>query len=214
MELYSYFRSSAAYRVRIALHLKGLDYRYRSVNLLQEEEASAEYLAVNPQGLVPALNHDDRLIVQSMAICEYLEEIHPNPPLLPREPLARAWVRGLAQTVACEIHPLNNTRVLKYLVSELGCSEQQKLDWYRHWVESGLEIFERMLAEQDWQGPCCHGNTPTLADVFLIPQLYNARRFDADLSRMPLITSIEAHCLSLEAFVQAGPQAQADATDP
>ncbi|HXH02594.1 MAG TPA: maleylacetoacetate isomerase [Candidatus Competibacteraceae bacterium] len=212
LTLYDYWRSSAAYRVRIALNLKGLDYRQVAVDLRRQEERSPHYRARNPQGLVPALElPDGRVLGQSLAICEYLEEVHPAPPLLPADPVARARVRGLALVVACEIHPLNNLRVLNYLSGPLGHGEDVRLAWYRHWIAEGLAALEALLAEHPDTGRCCHGDTPTLADVCLVPQLYNARRFDCDLSPYPTLTRIEAECQALAAFQRAVPERQPDA---
>ncbi|TCO79266.1 maleylacetoacetate isomerase [Plasticicumulans lactativorans] len=212
MQLHDYFRSSAAYRVRIALNLKGLAYQHVPVNLVRGEEAAASYRALNPQGLVPALVLDDgSVLTQSLAICEYLDETHPEPPLLPRDPAGRARVRALAQVVACDIHPINNLRVLKYLVAELGASEAQKLDWYRHWVTEGLAALEALLAGHPASGRYCHGDRPTLADVCLVPQVFNARRFDCPLDAFPSVTRIVAACEALDAFAAAAPDRQPDA---
>ena len=210
--LYGYFRSSAAYRVRIALNLKGLDYDQVPVNLVKGEQRGGDQLARNPQGMVPSLVLDDSTVLnQSLAICEYLDEVHPEPALLPVDPLARARVRALAQSVACEIHPLNNLRVLKYLVGELGMDEAAKLAWYRHWITEGFTALEAMLSADSNTGDFCHGNTPTLADICLIPQVYNAERFECDLLAYPTIQRIAAHCRSLPAFEKAAPEAQPDA---
>ena len=176
MELFNYFRSSASYRVRIALALKGLDYDYRPVHLARNEQTQESYAAVSASRLVPLLRDGDALLTQSMAIIEYLEETHPEPPLLPGDPLGRARVRALAQDVGCEVHPLNNLRVLRYLVRDLKVSEDDKNRWYRHWVETGLEVVERQLAAQP--STFSHGDRPTMADCLLVPQIFNARRFD------------------------------------
>ncbi|RUR30363.1 maleylacetoacetate isomerase [Vreelandella andesensis] len=210
--LFGYFRSSAAYRVRIALNLKGLDYDQVPVNLVKSEQRGGDHLARNPQGLVPSLVLDDSTVVnQSLAICEYLDEVYPMPALLPVNALARARVRALAQLVACDIHPLNNLRVLKYLVGELGTDETAKLAWYRHWVTEGFAALETTLATDPSSGDFCHGNTPTLADICLIPQVYNAERFECDLAAYPTIQRIAAHCRSLPAFTKAAPEVQPDA---
>ncbi|UXZ54211.1 maleylacetoacetate isomerase [Halomonas sp. 7T] len=210
--LYGYFRSSAAYRVRIALNLKGLDYDQIPVNLVKGEQRGGEQLARNPQGMVPSLVLDDSTVVnQSLAICEYLDEAHPEPALLPADALARARVRALAQSVACEIHPLNNLRVLKYLVRELEVDEAAKLAWYRHWITEGFTALETTLSTDMNSGDFCHGDTPTLADICLIPQVYNAERFECDMSAYPTIQRIAAHCRSLPAFAKAAPEAQPDA---
>ena len=210
--LYGYFRSSAAYRVRIALNLKGLAYEQAPVNLVKGEQRGEAFLARNPQGLVPALVTDEgRVLTQSLAICEYLEECHPTPALLPEAPEERARVRALAQLVACETHPLNNLRVLKYLVGELQVDDEAKLAWYRHWVTTGFDALEAMLTREAGSGDFCHGDTPTLADICLVPQLYNAERFECDLSAYPTIQRITDNCRALPAFRQAAPEAQPDA---
>lgn len=211
--LYGYFRSSAAYRVRIALNLKGLDYDQIPVNLVKGEQRGGEHLARNPQGLVPSLVLDDSAVVnQSLAICEYLDEVHPEPALLPVNALERARVRALAQSVACEIHPLNNLRVLKYLVREIGADEAAKLAWYHHWIAEGFTALEATLSNDPSSGDFCHGDTPTLADICLVPQVYNAERFECDLSAYPTIQRIAGNCRTLPAFQKAAPQAQADAS--
>lgn len=212
MKLYDYFRSSAAYRTRIALNLKGMTYEQIPVNLRTGEERGADYRARNPQGLVPALLLDDGIILtQSLAIIEYLDETHPTPPLLPATPAARARVRALAQVVACEIHPLNNTRVLNYLTGTLGLSEDIKLDWYRHWVAEGLSALEALLAAAPATGRYCHGDTPTLADICLVPQMANARRFDCPLDAYPTLLRIDAACAELEPFRSCPLERQPDA---
>lgn len=208
--LYSYYRSSAAYRVRIALNLKGVDYRLHTLNLLTGEEKAAPYTDINPQGLVPMLEHDGHHLSQSMAILEYLEERYPNPPLLPVGAADRAWIRSLSNIIACDIHPLNNLRILKYLSQELDVEDGQKLSWYRHWVEQGFEALETHLLGRSNQ--CyCFGDAPGLADVLLIPQVYNARRFEVDMEQYPTINAIEQHCLSLPEFEKAAPENQPDA---
>lgn len=211
MKLYDYFRSSAAYRIRIALNLKGIDYRQIPVDLLRGDDREAAYRAVNPQGLVPALDDGDTLITQSVAICEYLEETHPKPPLLPGDSHDRARIRAIALMVACDIHPLNNLRVLAWLTGELGVDEERKLAWYRHWIEEGFRAIETLLQRPERNGPFCHGDRPTMADLFLIPQLYNARRFDVDLAPYPGIRAVEAACSEIEAFERARPEHQPDA---
>jgi len=212
-QLYSYFRSSAAYRVRIALNLKGLQYDILPVHLVRGggENFKPEYLSVNPLGLVPALATEEGPVIQSLAIIEYLEEMHPEPPLLPGSPHERARVRALAQTVASEIHPLNNLRVLDYLINRLGADEEQKLAWYRHWVNEGLAGMEALLAGNPQTGSFCHGDRPTLADCCLIPQLYNAVRFDCPLDAFPTIRRIETGCSEMQAFRDAAPENQPDA---
>lgn len=210
--LYGYFRSSAAYRVRIALNLKGLAYDQAVVNLVKGEQRSDDYRARNPQGMVPTLETDDGVrLTQSLAICEYLEERHPTPPLLPPSPEERARVRALAQLVASEIHPLNNLRVLKYLVHELKVGDEAKTIWYRHWITEGFDALEAMLSREAGSGEFCHGDAPTLADLCLVPQVYNAERFECDLSAYPRIRRIVANCRALPAFQQAAPEAQPDA---
>ena len=209
--LYGYFRSSAAYRVRIALNLKGLDYDQIPVNLVKGEQRGDDHLMRNPQGLVPSLVLDDSSVInQSLAICEYLDEVHPEPALLPINALERA--RALAQSVACEIHPLNNLRVLKYLVRGMGADEAAKLAWYHHWIAQGFTALEATLSNAPSSGDFCHGDTPTLADICLIPQVYNAERFECDLSAYPTIQRIAANCRSLPAFEKAAPEVQPDAS--
>ena len=208
--LYSYYRSSAAYRVRIALNLKGINYQLHALNLLSGEEKAAPYTDVNPQGLVPVLEHDGHHFSQSMAILEYLEERYPHPPLLPVGVADRAWVRSLSNIVACDIHPLNNLRILKYLSQELDIDDGQKSSWYRHWVEQGFEALETHLLGRSNQH-YCFGDAPGLADVLLIPQVYNARRFKVDMQQYPTINAIEQHCLSLPEFEKAAPENQPDA---
>lgn len=213
MKLYSYFRSSASYRVRIALNLKGLSYEYVSLHLRRGggEHLRDDYRRLNPQALVPALVDGEHALMQSLAILEYLEETRPEPPLLPRAPADRAHVRALAQLVACEIHPLNNLRVLGYLTDTLGVSEEARTRWYRHWVAVGLEALEAQVARDPRTGRFCFGDTPGLADCCLVPQLANARRFQCDLAGYPTLTRIEAACNELPAFQQAAPGRQPDA---
>jgi maleylacetoacetate isomerase len=211
VELYSYFRSSAAYRVRIALALKGLDVDYRPVNLVRGEQRASDHAARNPAQLVPWLVDGEVAIGQSLAIIEYLDETHPEPPLLPADAAGRARVRALALGIACEIHPLNNLRVLAYLVKELGIDDEAKLRWYRHWVALGLASFERLLVTDPGTGRCCHGDTPTLADLVLVPQVFNAERFACPLDDYPTLRRVAAHCRSLPAFQAAAPEACPDA---
>jgi len=205
MKLYNYFRSSASFRVRIALELKGLPYEYVPVHLVKGEHRQDTYGAVTPTRLVPALETDagDRL-GQSLAIMEYLDETHPEPPLLPRDPVQRAEVRALAQLIACEIHPLNNLRVLKYLVHDLHVDDSSKNAWYRHWVRSGLELFEGQLALRP-AGTYCHGDTPTLADCCLVPQIFNGQRFSVDFSGLPRTMAAFEACMAHPAFQRAQP---------
>ncbi len=209
MQLYNFFRSSASYRVRIALALKGLDYDYKAVHLAKNEQFNESYAAVAASRLVPLLHDGDHRLTQSMAIIEYLDETYPQPPLLPATAVARARVRALAQDIACEIHPLNNLRVLRYLVRELKVSEDDKDRWYRHWVETGLEVVERQLAAQP--STFCHGDTPTLADCVLVPQIFNARRFDAKLDHVPQVMRVFDACMKLPAFESTRPENCPDA---
>ncbi len=212
MKLYSYFRSSAAYRVRIALNLKGLAYETVAVHLLKDggQQLSDGYRQLNPTALVPTLADGDWAVGQSMAILEYLEETHPEPALLPAGARARARVRAIAQFIACDIHPLNNLRVLKYLKHTLEADEEARNAWYRHWVGQGLAAVETMLAGHPDTGRYCHGEQPTFADLFLVPQVANARRYDCDLSAMPTVLRIDAACNELEAFRRAAPGNQPD----
>lgn len=210
MKLYTYFRSSAAYRVRIALNLKGIAYEPKFVHLRRGEQRSPDFLALNPQGLVPVLVDGNHVLTQSLAIIEYLEELYPKPPLLPQSAQARARVRALAYAVACEMHPLNNLRVLNYLETALGHIETKRLAWYRHWIAEGFTALEQMLANPS-TGAFCHGETPTLADVCLVPQVYNAVRFGCDLSSFPTVRRINQACLALPAFRAAAPENQPDA---
>jgi maleylacetoacetate isomerase len=210
VRLYTYYRSSAAFRVRIALNLKGLRYDPQFVHLAKGEQRGTEYLALNPQGLVPALADDGKLLTQSLAIIEYLEETHPSPPLLPKDPLGRARVRSLALLIACEIHPLNNQRTLNYLVKELGLSEEEKSGWYGHWIQDGMAKLDADLA-RGGAGKFCHGDTPGMADCCLVPQVFNAQRFNCDLSHAPHVLRIFEQCMQLEAFQRAQPSRQPDA---
>jgi maleylacetoacetate isomerase len=211
LKLYDYFRSSAAYRVRIALNLKGLEYAQVPVKLSAGAQRATDYFSVNPQGLVPTLAVDNENLGQSLAICEYLEECYPKPPLLPQTPAERARVRSLALMIACDIHPLNNLRVLNYLVTDLVVSESKKLDWYRHWVATGFSALEHRLAEDGPSGTFCHGDEPTLADCCLVPQVYNARRFGVDLTSFPIITRVDAACNEQPGFARAHPESQSNA---
>jgi maleylacetoacetate isomerase len=211
MQLYNYFRSSASYRVRIALALKGLAYEYKVVHLNKNEQFKESYAAVSAARLVPLLKDGDAVLTQSLAIIEYLDETHPEPPLLPRDALGRARVRSLAYDIACEIHPLNNLRVLRYLVHDLKLSEEDKNRWYRHWVETGLEAVERQLATNPPGWRFCHGDAPTLADVTLVPQIFNARRFDCRLEHVPSVMRVFEACMQLDAFEQTRPEKCPDA---
>jgi maleylacetoacetate isomerase len=209
MELYNYFRSSASYRVRIALALKGLSYDYKAVHIAKNEQFAESYSAVSASRLVPLLRDGDQVITQSMAIIEYLDETHPEPPLLPPDAPGRARVRALAQDVACEIHPLNNLRVLRYLVHSLKVSEEDKDRWYRHWVETGLEAVERQLVAQPAR--FCHGDAPTLADCVLVPQIFNAQRFKCRTDHVPQVMRVFDACMRLGAFEKTRPEACPDA---
>jgi len=212
LKLYDYFRSSAAYRVRIALNFKGVAPERAFVHLRQGAQHEAAYRELNPQGLVPLLVTDDGdALSQSLAIIEWLDETHPAPPLLPRTPAERARVRSLALAVACDIHPLNNLRVLKYLTGTLGASDAARDTWYAHWCEVGLAALETRLAREPATGRFCHGDAPTLADVCLVPQLANARRVTLDLAPFRTLLRIEAECAALPAFADAAPARQPDA---
>jgi len=211
MRLYGYFRSSAAYRVRIALNLKGLDYELVPLHLQKNEHLKPDYAQLNPQKLLPALQIGNDILTQSLAIVEYLDETHPEPALLPKAPILRAQVRALAQAIACDIHPIDNLRVLRYLVQEMGLSEDKKNQWYRHWVETGLAAVEQMLLDNPQTGAFCFGAAPTLADICLVPQVANGRRFNCDLSGCPTVLRIANHCNTLPAFALAAPDKQPDA---
>ena len=212
MKVYDFFRSSAAYRLRIALNLKGLHPEREFVHLRKNEQRAAQYLALNSQGFVPVLVTDGGdALTQSLAIIEYLDETHAEPPLLPSDPAARARVRSLALEVACDIHPLNNLRVLNYLTGTLGVSEEQKSAWYKYWIDVGLEALEIRLARDPATRIFCHGESPTLADICLVPQMANARRFAVDLAPYPTLTRIEAACNAMKAFADAAPALQPDA---
>ena len=213
LALYGYWRSSAAYRVRIALGLKGLEWVDRPVHLVRAggEQHAAAYRALNPQELVPALQDGDRTFTQSLAIVEYLDETHPEPPLLPSDARGRARVRALAQLIACDVHPLGNLRVLQYLERELGADEDARAAWSRHWMAQGLAAVEAMLADNVATGAFCHGDTPGLADLCLVPQLYNASRWGLSLAPYPTIGRIQAACQALPAFQAAAPERQPDA---
>ena len=204
MKLYNYFRSSASFRVRIALELKGLSYEYVPVHLVKGEHTRPDYQTVSPEMLVPHLEVDGHNLAQSMAIIEYLDETCPEPPLMPADALGRARVRALAQSIACEIHPLNNLRVLKYLVQQLGVDEQVKNTWYRHWVRLGLEAFEQQLAQAP-DSRFCWGDTPTLADCCLVPQIFNGQRFHVNFDGLPRTMAVFEACMALPAFQRAQP---------
>ena len=208
--LHGYFRSSAAYRVRIALNLKGLRWSHLGVGLLRGEQRSEAYLRLNPQGLVPALQHDDFILTQSLAILEYLEDQYPLPALLPSHAQTRARARQLAATIACDIHPLNNLRVLRYLTNALDFDGSAKQAWIQHWINEGFSALETELIRER-TGPFCLGHTPTIADCCLVPQVFNAKRFGLDLASYPQIAQIAEHCETLEAFQRAHPSRQPDA---
>jgi len=210
MRLYSFFRSSAAYRVRIALHLKGVDYETVAVHLPKGRHREAEFLATNPQGTIPVLDDDGTVLGQSLAIIEYLDSRYPEPRLVPVEPVARARVQALAQLIACEIHPLNNLRVLRYLREELKQDEAGVARWYKHWVAEGFRGFEALVAQ--WSGGrYCFGAAVSMADVCLVPQVYNARRFDCDLTPYPTLVRVADGLAGEPAFVRATPERQPDA---
>jgi maleylpyruvate isomerase len=213
VKLYSYFRSSASYRVRIALNLKGLPYETIPVHLLRDggEQLASTYREINPEALVPVLADGDHYLSQSLAIIEYLEETHLEPRLLPEAAIDRAYVRALALQIACEIHPLTNLRVLKYLTAELGVSEEVKFAWYKHWITSGFQVLEARLARDGRTGMLCFGDKPTLADLCLVPQIFNAHRFEIDMSPFPTLERINNFALSISAFANASPAQQPDA---
>jgi maleylpyruvate isomerase len=213
MKLYNFFRSSASYRVRIALNLKGVQYEYVPIHLRRGggEQYTPAYKALNPQGIIPTLEDEGRVLTQSLAIIEYLEERYPEPPLLPRDPADRATVRSMALAVACEIHPVQNLRVLNYLKDILHHTEEELNAWSRHWITQGLTALEQMVRAAPNRGAFCFGNTPSLADLCLVPQLGNARRFGCDLSACPTLVQIDATCCALPAFAQAAPENQPDA---
>ena len=210
MKLYTAFRSSAAFRARIALNLKGLAYEPACVHLARGEHRKPEYAAINPQALVPALEEDGLRLVQSLAIIEYLDEMHPIPPLLPKDAPGRARVRSISLLVACEIHPLNNLRVLQHLKRALGQNDGQVNDWYRHWIGDGFQKLEAELA-RGATGRFCHGDAPTMADCCLVPQVFNAQRYQCDTSPYPTVMRVFAECMKLDAFDRAQPSRQPDA---
>jgi maleylacetoacetate isomerase len=213
MQLYSYYRSSSSYRVRIALNYKGLAYKHHSVHLLKNggEQHAPEYKALNPQELVPTLIDGDFLLTQSMAILEYLEEKYPRPHILPKDLEQRAYVRQLSLVSVADIHPINNLRVLTHLSSELGVSQEQKTAWYHNWITLGFDAIEKLLDRSPFRtGPYCCGDQVTMADICLVPQVYNARRYEMSLDRWPLIQAIDHNCLKLKEFLDASPEHQPD----
>jgi len=209
MRLYTYFRSSAAFRVRIAMNLKGLAYDTAFVHLAKGEHRAPAYGVINPQSLLPTLDDGGELLTQSLAIIEYLEETHPKPPLLPGNALARARIRSLSMLIACEIHPVNNLRILQHLKRALGQSDEQVNSWYRHWIGDGLAKFEADLGRAP--GKFCHGDSPTMADCCLVPQVFNAQRYQCDMAPYPATMRIFAECMKLDAFDRAQPSKQPDA---
>jgi maleylacetoacetate isomerase len=213
MKLFGFFRSSAAFRVRIALNLKGLDYDDAFIHLRRNDQRAPGFLDVNPQGLVPALEIDGHTLTQSLAIVEYLDETHPEPPLLPADPAGRARVRALAAIVACDIHPINNLRVLRYLHRPLGHDQTEIAAWYNHWIASGFAALERLLASDPRTGDFCHGDQPGIADIALAPQVVNSERYQLDLVPYPTVARIHANCLRLDAFAAAHPNNQPDRDD-
>ncbi|PTT93187.1 maleylacetoacetate isomerase [Pelomonas sp. HMWF004] len=210
MKLYNFFRSGTSHRLRIALNLKGLSYDYVPVDLRTEQHLGADYKALNPQGLVPALEVDGELLTQSPAIIEWLEDRHPEPPLLPSDSLTRAHVRALAALVGCDIHPVNNRRILEALRRDFGADEAAINRWCATWIAAGFDAYESLLGALNAPGRFSVGNTPTLADVYLVPQIESARRFKVDMTRWPHLSAIDAACGSIEAFQKAAPAAQPD----
>jgi maleylacetoacetate isomerase/maleylpyruvate isomerase len=211
MKLYTFYRSSAAYRVRLALNIKRLTCEHIPKAFSKNEHRAPDYLALNPQGLIPALEHDGAVLSQSLAIIEFLDEKYPDPPLLPAEPLARAQIRSISLAIACDIHPLNNLRVLNYLRRELQQSDDRVNAWYRHWITVGFTGLEQQVRAYSGGARFCHGDTLSVADICLVPQVYNARRFNTDLTPFPTLVAISTHLESLPAFAAARPEAQADA---
>ena len=211
MTLYGYFRSSTSYRTRIAMNLKQLDYDYIAVNLAKDEQLEAVFQSINPQGLVPVVQLNDLWLYQSPAILEWLEEVYPEHPLLPKDAAGRMQVRALSAMIGCDIHPLNNRRILQYLRNELSVDEDQVMAWCHRWMSEGFDALEKRLAQDKTRGKFCYGDSPTFADCYLIPQVSSAERFKVDLSAYPNIVAIDAHCRTLKAFADADPMVQPDA---
>ena len=210
MKLYGYFRSSASFRVRIALNLKNLPYEQTFIHLRKSEQRRPEYLEINPTGLVPSLEDDGQVFIQSLAIIEYLDETHPEPPLLPGHPADRARVRALANVVACDIHPIDNLRVLRYLSRNLGQDEGGIQRWFDHWIVEGFDALERIMADDGQTGEFCHGDEPGLADICLVPQVFNAQRYKLDMTPYPTIRRVFENCMKIDAFDRAQPSKQPD----
>jgi len=213
MKFYGYFRSSAAFRLRIAMNLKGLDYDFELINLQAGDQSGAAFKKINPQGRVPALDTGSDILVQSLAIIEYLDELHPEPALLPADALGKAKVRGISNIISCDIHPLNNLAVLNYLWDRLGADEAARTEWYQHWVKEGFEGVEAILSESPETGRFCYGDTPGLADICLVPQVFNAQRFDCPLDIYPTISRIFETCMEQPAFADAHPMKQPEAAE-
>ena len=213
MKIFGYFRSSAAFRLRIAMNFKGLSYDYNLVNLQSGDHLSDDFKRINPQGRVPAIDIEGNILTQSLAIIEYLDEVYPAPPLLPSDPLGKAKVRGIAGLIACDIHPLNNLAVLNYLRDQLTAEEEARLAWYRHWVKEGFDGLELILGANVETGQFCFGDTPTVADICLVPQVVNAKRFNCNLARYPKILRIFEECMSLSQFADADPMNQPEAAE-
>lgn len=210
LQLYNYYRSSASFRVRIALNLKNIDYRDIPIHLVNNggEQFSPDYQKLNPQNLVPTLQDDDKVITQSLSIIEYIDELYPAPPLLPQDPYQKALARSFALVIATDIHPLNNLRVLQYITKTLHISEEQKNQWYHHWIALGFKALEQQLASNNSAGPYCFGSEPCMADIFLIPQIYNAKRYSFDLTPYPNLRKVDEHCQKNPAFIKAWPEEQ------
>ena len=210
-QLYTFFRSSTSFRLRIALAYKRLDYEPHYVSLPKMEHRIPSYRDMNPQGLVPLLVEDGRILIQSMAVIEHLDEVYPEPPLMPKDPIGRSYVRAVSQIIGCEIHPLNNVRVLKHLKAQFGADEAATNAWYEHWITEGLSGLEGYLAREGLSGDFCYGNTVTMADICLVPQIFNARRFNCSLDAYPKLLAITDRCMTLDAFRAAEPSTQGDA---